>query len=333
MKNSALYENPSLDAGDCLVFSIVGLQPGSAQLRCIKEYELILLPAALPIKLNIGDMSVVLTGPQLVLLAPGVPFSWSSAEGPASVLAPLAEDLAAMLPAGVSSPPAGALPPAIVSSQCAGASQQAAAASALILRWPGDLLGDKFLGKNQLHPIGTLFQNALQGVIFSPETTAASAPQLAGLRKKRGFESVYGLLSLLHFLSVATGSRLAADKVYTCAGRSAGDSRVNSAVAFMRANYSQPITLEDVARKARMTKGAFCRSIRKRTGKTYAESLSEIRIDHICSRLLNCSDTVSEIAYQAGFNNVAHFHRCFKRQKGCTPKEFRQSGAGYGVSS
>jgi AraC-like DNA-binding protein len=147
------------------------------------------------------------------------------------------------------------------------------------------------------------------------------------LKKKSGFESVYGLLSLLHHLSASAGSRPVADKIYTCTGSSAGDSRINSAVAFMRANYFQAITLEDVARKARMTKGAFCRSIRKRTGKTYAESLSEIRINHTCNRLLNSSDTVSEIAYQAGYNNVTHFHRCFKRLKGCTPKEFRENAA------
>lgn len=287
MKNSALHENPSLDAGDCLVFSSAGLQPGSPAPRCIRDYELTLLPAALQAKLTIGDMAVVLSGLQLVLLAPAVPHSWSRVEGTL-----------------VETPP-----------------------SSLVLRWPGDLLGDKFLGKNQLHPIGILLQNAQRGVAFSPETASSAESLLAALRKKSGFESVHGLLSLLHHLSVATGSRPVADKVYACPHSSAGDSRLNSAVAYMRANYSHPITLEEVARKARMTKGAFCRSIRKRTGKTYAESLSEIRINHICRRLLNSSDTVSEIAYQAGYNNVTHFHRSFKRLKGCTPKEFRQNRA------
>ncbi len=298
MKNSALHENPSLDAGDCLVFSATGLQPGSPAPRCIREYELTLLPAALQTKLTIGDMAVVFSGLQLVLLAPAVPHCWSSVEG-VSPESPLSG------PALAETPP-----------------------SPLVLRWPGDLLGDKFLGKNQLHPIGVLLQNAQRGVVFSPETASSAKSLLDALRKKTGFESVHGLLSLLNHLSVATGSRTVADKVYVCPHSSAGDSRLNSAVAYMRANYSHPITLEEVARKARMTKGAFCRSIRKRTGKTYAESLSEIRINQTCGRLLNSSDTVSEIAYQAGYNSVTHFHRSFKRLKGCTPKEFRQKAAG-----
>jgi AraC-like DNA-binding protein len=329
MKNSALRENLSLDAGDSLIFFTAGLQPGSRAPRCIKEYELTLLPAALQAKLTIGDMTELLSGPQLVLLAPGVPFSWSGVQEPTEPEVRTGVSVTPQLEVrtGVSATPQLEVRTG-VSATAQSEARAGVSPTALVLRWPGDLLGDKLLGKNLLHPIGNLLQNALRGVVFAPEVIVSAEPLLAALRKKRGFESVLGLLSLLNELSMATGSRPVADKVYTSAGTSAGDNRINSAVAYMRANYSQPITLDDVARKARMTKGAFCRSILKRTGKTYAESLSEIRIDHICKRLLSSSDTVSEIAYQAGYNNVPHFHRCFKRLKGCTPKEFRQVGQG-----
>ncbi len=58
------------------------------------------------------------------------------------------------------------------------------------------------------------------------------------------------------------------------------------------------------------------------------ESLNEIRIGHISRMLVGTSEDIAEIAYKTGYNNVAHFNRSFKRQKGCTPKEFRESYSG-----
>ena len=111
---------------------------------------------------------------------------------------------------------------------------------------------------------------------------------------------------------------------YTPAPATNGKLRIDSIIAYMNANYSKPLFLDDVAKKANMTRGSFCRFIRKGTGKTYLESLNEIRIAHICQLLLGTSDNISEIAYKMGYNNVAYFHRFFKRQKGCTPKEYRE---------
>ena len=41
--------------------------------------------------------------------------------------------------------------------------------------------------------------------------------------------------------------------------------------------------------------------------------------------LLGSNQTVSQIADMLGFQYPQHFIRMFKRQTGCTPKEFRQA--------
>jgi AraC-like DNA-binding protein len=39
--------------------------------------------------------------------------------------------------------------------------------------------------------------------------------------------------------------------------------------------------------------------------------------------------TITEIAFQNGFNDASHFGRVFREQFGCTPREYRQRrGAG-----
>ncbi|MBS1606009.1 MAG: helix-turn-helix transcriptional regulator [Bacteroidetes bacterium] len=192
------------------------------------------------------------------------------------------------------------------------------------IRWPADIFGERLLDKNQLRSIGALLEQAGRGILFESRVIPDIRQRLAVMRQKKGFAGVLDLLSLLHQLSTAER-----EMVLACPPPSSRDdpeppSRIDSAVAFMRANYFRPMTLSEIARRADMTKGAFCRSLRRQTGKSYAESLNEIRIGHICRLLLETSDNVSEIAYRVGYQNIHHFHRSFKRHRGCTPKQFRE---------
>ena len=196
--------------------------------------------------------------------------------------------------------------------------------SGIRIRFPFDLLGESFINKNQLQGIKDLFQMAGEGILFGGETAEKVQSRILSLSEKGEWDSFLSLLSLLHELSLSPDKKKLMTRPYTPAPATNGKLRIDSIIAYMNANYSKPLFLDDVAKKANMTRGSFCRFIRKRTGKTYLESLNEIRIAHICQLLLGSSDNISEIAYKMGYNNVAYFHRFFKRQKGCTPKEYRE---------
>ena len=55
------------------------------------------------------------------------------------------------------------------------------------------------------------------------------------------------------------------------------------------------------------------------------DSLLEMRLGHASRLLIDTTQSVSEVAYNCGFNNISNFNRLFKKKKGCTPKEFRES--------
>jgi AraC-like DNA-binding protein len=44
--------------------------------------------------------------------------------------------------------------------------------------------------------------------------------------------------------------------------------------------------------------------------------------------LIDTTNTIAEIAYKCGFNNISNFNRIFKRKKFCIPKEFRETYTG-----
>ena len=44
--------------------------------------------------------------------------------------------------------------------------------------------------------------------------------------------------------------------------------------------------------------------------------------------LIDTTNTVAEISFKCGFNNLSYFNRLFKKKNGCTPKEFRENYSG-----
>ena len=63
--------------------------------------------------------------------------------------------------------------------------------------------------------------------------------------------------------------------------------------------------------------------IRKQTGKTASEYIQTKVIERAKENLLSSDKTMSEIAYDLGFQYPQHLSRMFKRVAGCTPNEFR----------
>jgi AraC-like DNA-binding protein len=96
---------------------------------------------------------------------------------------------------------------------------------------------------------------------------------------------------------------------------------------YINKNYQKSISLQEVAQLTNMAEAAFSRFFKNRSGLTFVETLTDIRLGHATRMLINSTQSISEIAYQCGFNNISNFNRIFKKKKGCSPKEFRESYA------
>lgn len=65
--------------------------------------------------------------------------------------------------------------------------------------------------------------------------------------------------------------------------------------------------------------------LNKYTGKTTLEHIHLQLIDKAKTLLLGTNDSVSEVAYNLGFEHPSHFTKLFKNRTGLAPKEFRSS--------
>jgi AraC family transcriptional regulator len=87
-------------------------------------------------------------------------------------------------------------------------------------------------------------------------------------------------------------------------------------------NLSEKLSLDALAEKAHMSKFHFCRFFFRYTGMTPLRFVTHVRIEKAKEYLKNDA-SVSEIAFQVGFNDLGSFIRQFKRSTGMTPSAFQ----------
>jgi YesN/AraC family two-component response regulator len=201
----------------------------------------------------------------------------------------------------------------------------------ITIQFHRDLFEEKFLQRNQLTFIKNLFQRASRGVLFSKETTLSIMPRIKELTEMQGFDSVLELMSILHDLSVSRNFRTLSDASFNKETISYNSRRIESIMEYVNNNFSQNITLRDAAKIAGMTEVSLSRFFKLRTGKTFIDTLNDVRLGHASRMLIETTQSVNEIAYKCGFNNMSNFNRIFKKKKDSTPKEFRNSYNAVGV--
>lgn len=100
--------------------------------------------------------------------------------------------------------------------------------------------------------------------------------------------------------------------------------RMDQVIQFLLQERNRPISLQEAAEKANMSKEAFCRFFKLRTRKTFTQYLQQLRINEAQKLLLETDLSISTIAFRVGFENLSYFNRAFKSILGVTPREFRK---------
>lgn len=195
----------------------------------------------------------------------------------------------------------------------------------ITIQFHKDLFDEKFLRRNQMSFIRRMLERSAKGILFSKETILQITPRLTILSQKQGFDSVLELISILHDLSISRNMHTLSDTTFSNAELSYNSRRIDSAFEYMNQNFKKNITLNEVSKLVSMTEVSFSRFFKTRTGITFMDSLLELRLGHASRLLIDTTQSVAEVAYNCGFNNISNFNRLFKKKKGCTPKEFRES--------
>lgn len=97
---------------------------------------------------------------------------------------------------------------------------------------------------------------------------------------------------------------------------------LKNALAFIEDNYSEPVTLDEIASASGMNSGYLCRVFREMTHKTPIDYLNYYRVECACEQIASTDDSMTDIALGCGFCDLSYFIKVFKRYKGVTPSAY-----------
>lgn len=102
------------------------------------------------------------------------------------------------------------------------------------------------------------------------------------------------------------------------------DRDIESAIRYMTMNYSQPLTLEAVAKTVNFSPTYFSHRFSQATGITFKEQLNRIRLKQAGQLLLTTDDSITKVAIACGFNSSNYFKDVFRKTMGLSPREYRK---------
>ena len=92
----------------------------------------------------------------------------------------------------------------------------------------------------------------------------------------------------------------------------------------MEANYAYNLNIDAYARLTNRSVSSFKRDFQATYKTTPGRWLMDKKLDRAKRLLLETDNSISDVAFDSGFENTAHFSRLFKQKAGITPMEFRK---------
>src|SRR5262249_60161039 len=100
--------------------------------------------------------------------------------------------------------------------------------------------------------------------------------------------------------------------------------RAAAAARYIEDHAASPLSLGEVAGEVGLSPFHFLRSFRRALGITPHQYLMRTRLVRAIALLSDTAMPVTEVAYEAGWADLSNFIRTFRRDVGCSPREFRR---------
>ena len=95
----------------------------------------------------------------------------------------------------------------------------------------------------------------------------------------------------------------------------------------MEQNFCFNLKLEDYAELSHRSLSTFKRDFMNFYKTTPGKWLSERRVRYAANMIVNTNLSVSQVAFESGFEDLSHFSRVFKKMMGSNPTEYKKTMA------
>ena len=100
---------------------------------------------------------------------------------------------------------------------------------------------------------------------------------------------------------------------------------IDVATLYFNEHYNEEINIEEYAQTHNMSTSWFIRNFKQYTGFTPLQYILSVRIYNAEALLKSNMYNITEVASIVGYDNPLYFSRTFKKLKGISPSEYRNS--------
>ena len=194
----------------------------------------------------------------------------------------------------------------------------------IVIQFLHDFLGSRFMEIPENVNLIKFLNESSQGCKIYGQTKAKIIPYMKDLLEMNESDRLFTLFKIFHILSNSKEYHLLASPGFSEPFKRKDEEPLTRAWQYILTNFQKDIKIKDLLEITHMSNTTFCLTFKKTYRMSFKEYLLNVRIGYACRLLLEGSISISEIAYESGFENISNFNRQFKRIKGLTPKAFKQ---------
>jgi AraC-like DNA-binding protein len=184
-------------------------------------------------------------------------------------------------------------------------------------------IGDALLSQHELSGVKGLLSEADRGVVFSVEDAEKAEKYLVQMVNNKGIDKMIDFFNLMKILVSSEKRGYLCSENYKLAFDERGNKRMTDVYMYIRENYFKPVSLEKIAKIAKMSPFSFSRYFKKNCGAGFVEYLNRVRTNKACYLLRETEYQVHDIAMECGFASISNFNKQFRKSEGISPRDYR----------
>lgn len=195
-----------------------------------------------------------------------------------------------------------------------------------ILQFPHSIFPEHMEYIQEYSSINNILNRSSQGVKFTSKALIKNVLKIMmSINKQHGINRIISLFKILNLLGnskdIYTFSSLKYERTYNF---QTTNEPVTKIYNYLNINFKKNVTLNEIANYVQMTPASLCRYFKHKTNNTIFEYLNKIRVEYACKLLVHSNLSISQIAYDVGFNNLSHFNKQFRIITKQTPTRYRK---------
>lgn len=198
-------------------------------------------------------------------------------------------------------------------------------AHSVVVQFRADVFGRDFFELVEMQPIRELLRRSARGIRFPSAGRGEIAKRMHALLEISGWKRFVDLLGILGSLAEERDFELLSSPDFTPKLDGTSVERVDKIYDYIAKHSANDFSHTELAEMLGTSPSGLSHYFKRTVGCTLSSFVAEVRIGQACRLLILTEKPVSEIAFSSGFESLSTFNDWFRRLRGISPREFRQS--------